>query len=157
MANDSAPLPQACRKRTCHKTAVTSDGIEYASCSQSSYLSRNDHRSATGTKNQKSIWSISRPDECHAFCRAELQQWSDKDGDYWAVAKDGSEDFGTRGERVAFFDSPVNESDPWHGYPVGGKRGLPIRRSPPDELIQRWYDSKQISYVTFSRLMEGRL
>ena len=152
MSNNSTPASRSCRK-----IAVTGDGIEFISCAKSLYLSRHDHRSVTGTKNPKSIWQLSRANECHTFCGAQLQQWSDKDGDYWAVARDGQEDFGTRGERVAFFDAPVNNTDPWHGYPVGGKRGLPIQRTPPDELIERWYNNGWISYVTFSRLMGGRL
>jgi hypothetical protein len=137
--------------------AVTNVGIEFSSCAESPYLSRNDHRSATGTKNPKSIWQLDRQSECHTFCEAELRQWSDKAGDYWAVAGEGQENFGTRGERVAFFDAPVNSGDPWHGYPVGGKRGLPIQRRPPDDIIERWYNAKRISYVTFSKLMGGRL
>lgn len=152
MSENSAPT-----SRNCRQIKVTRDGIEFLSCEESSYLSRYDHRSATGTKNPKSIWCLSPADECHTFCEAEIQQWSDKNQDYWAVARDGENNFGTRGERVAFFDSPVNKTDTWHGYPVGGKRGLPIRRKPPDEILKQWYDTGWISYVTFSRLMGGRL
>lgn len=80
----------------------------------------------------------------------------DGNGDYWAVAEDGAKSFGTLGERAAFFDAPVNDADPWHGYPVGGKRGLPMRRRPPDDLLKRWHDSGRIAYTTYSRMLGGR-
>lgn len=143
--------------RTCHQTGVTSDWIEFSSCDNSFYISLNYHRSSSGTSKPKSIWSLIPPDECHTFCEARLQRWMDRNGDYWAVAADGADDFGTRGERAAFFDAPGNAGDPWHGYPVGGKRGLPIQRRPPDDLLEHWYTSKRISYATYRRLLDGRL
>ena len=127
------------------------------SCDESQYLSLHVHRSASGTRHPKSIWLLLPADECHTFCEARLQEWNDKNGDYWAVAKEGGGDFGTRGERAAFFDAPQNDTDPWHGYPVGGQRGLPIKRTPPDGLLQRWHDTGRISYTTFRRLLDGRL
>jgi hypothetical protein len=144
-------------RRSCHQVAVTADGITFLSCKANLYISLNIHRSATSTKHDKSIWDVSRPDECHTFCNAELGGWIDSEGDYWSISKDGATVLGTRGERVAFFDSPVNQTDPWHGYPVGGRRGLPTVRRPPDDIIRLWFETGWISYVTYSRLMGGRL
>lgn len=140
--------------RTCHQLGGPADGgILYKACDGASvYKSMDGHRSASGTKHQKSIWaeSWSRAEECHIFCEAKIEQWSDKNGDCWSVAKE-NQYYGTRREKVAFFDAPQNNADPWHGYPVGNN-GLPIRRRPPDELLQLWQDSNRISFVTFKRL-----
>ncbi len=81
----------------------------------------------------------------------------DLDGNCWYTSRDAEVELGTRGERVAFFDAPVNETDPWHGYPIGGRQGLPSSHRPPDVVIQNWYDSNWISYTIFLRLMSGRL
>ena len=143
--------------RTCHQIAADSDGIRFTSCKESLYISLNYHRSSSGTVHAKSIWALSRADECHCFCEAEIREWYDEKGDCWSISKDAKVEFGTRGEVVAFFDSPTNKTDPWHGYPIGGRRGLPVHRRPPDKLIEEWHRSGWISYVVYSRLIGGRL
>jgi hypothetical protein len=60
---------------------------------------------------------------------------------------DGEMDFGTHGERVAFFWEPKNDRDPWHGFPVAGRRGLAFNRKLPDELIERWHADGLISFT----------
>jgi hypothetical protein len=144
-------------ERTCHQEAVTRDGINYISCKGSRYLSLNYHRSPSGTTHLKSIWLIERADECHTFCEAEIFKWSDSEGNYWSVSKDAQVELGTRGERVAYFDKPQNSGEPFHGYPVGGRRGLPSIRKPPNDILGLWMETGRISYVTYSRLMGGRL
>jgi len=141
----------------CRQKEVDSSGIVYTSCAETLYLSLNYHRGGSSTTHPKSIWEISRPDECHVFCTAESESWADQNGDLWAVARDGEPHYGTRRERMAFFDAPVNQSDPWHGFPVGGRRGLPLRRTPPDAVVQRWWESKRISYTTYNRILTRRM
>jgi hypothetical protein len=151
------PEPEKKNARNCRQTTVESNGIMFLSCKGSKYISLNYHRSASRTRYPKSIWKISRPDECHTLCEAEIGNWQDKHGNYWSISRDGQIELGTRGERVAFFDSPQNKTDPWHGYPVGSRRGLPIQRRPPDDLLKAWHDSNWISFTTYSRLITGRL
>jgi hypothetical protein len=144
-------------ERTCHQVEVTSDGINFITCKGSRYVSLNYHRSSSGTSHQKSIWLIARADECHTLCLAEIFGWLDSDGNYWSTSKDAQVELGTRGERVAFFGRPQNAGDPFHGFPVGGRHGLPAMRKPPSDMIKLWMDAGWISYVMYSRLMGGRL
>jgi hypothetical protein len=146
-------------ERVCRQIEANKDGILFRSCNASTYISLNVHRSASGTRHAKSLWTISRDDECHMFCEAEWSNWSDGKGNYWAISKDGQVVIGKQGERVAFFDGPGNVLDPWHGYPVGppSKTGVPTTRRPPKELIDRWMDSGWIKYVTYARLMSNRI
>jgi hypothetical protein len=72
------------------------------------------------------------------------------------VAKDGEPAFGTLGERLAFFDAPVNERDPWHGFPVGGKHGMEFRGYPPDDVVEDWHKLALISFTTFTRIVTRR-
>jgi hypothetical protein len=133
-------------------------GVLFEACDYSPYKSLDTHRSTSGTKHPKSIWNpeVSRAEECHTFCGAKLQEWHDKNGDCWAIARDGQVDFGTHEERVAFFWAPKNTTDPWHGFPVGGRRGLSFKRKPPDELVQRWYDTGVISFEKYIKLLKDR-
>jgi hypothetical protein len=121
-------------------------------------LSLHYHRSPSGThKGKKALWAIARDDECHTFCEAEIGKWSDAQGNYWAVSVDARVVLGRNDERLAFFDEPVNTPDPWHGYPVSGRRGSPARRRPPDELVACWLEQGRISHVAYERIITGRL
>lgn len=133
-------------------------GVLFESCDSSAYKSLDVHWSESGTKHPKSIWNkkLSRADECHTFCEAKLNEWRDQNGDCWAVAKDGDMDFGTHEERVAFFWEPKNDGDPWHGFPVAGRRGLAFTRKLPDELIERWHESGRISFSRKIQMLKGR-
>ena len=93
------------------------------------------------------------------FCEAELLDWSDNEGNYWAISEDGQVVVGTLDERVAFFTGPGDVTVPWHGYPVGapGRVGLPSTRRPPKAVIEQWKESGWIKYRTYSRLMNGRI
>jgi hypothetical protein len=137
---------------------VDQAGVEFVACDDSKYKSLNAHRSKSGTKHDKSIWNpdLSRGDECHTFCEASILKWHDGEGDCWSVVKDGAIQYGTRDERLAFFWAPQNEIDPWHGFPVGRKHGLPFRRRPPDQLIEQWHGSGRITYTRYLQLLQGR-
>lgn len=144
-------------ERRCKRIRTDTAGILFSSCGQTSYLSMDVHRAMSATRHQKSVWAITRPDECHVFCVAEGANWLGTDGNCWAISPDGEVSFGTRGERMAFFWSPANATDPWHGFPVGGRRGMRFKKSPPDELVEQWHKEGLISYTTFSRIVTRRV
>ena len=144
-------------EKRCERIGAHPAGILFSSCAQTSYLSMDVHRGASSTKHPKSVWAIDRPDECHTFCTAEAGGWTDQLGHYWNVAREGESDFGTRGERLAFFSSPSNVNDPWHGFPVGGRRGMKFRSPPPDDLVEKWYKESRITYVTYTRIITRRV
>lgn len=143
-------------ERSCKQTKVDNDGIHFASCQRTSYLSLNYHRSRTSTTNQKSLWQISREDECHTFCTAESKVWRDPQGNYWSVADSKASDFGTMGERLAFFPLPSNAEDSWHGFPVTTRRGVASNKWPPDDLVDKWHESGRISYTESQRILTRR-
>ena len=159
-ASESATVtspPGVPTPRTCVQEGVSNSGVTFRSCNGAQYLSVNYHRSPSDTTYQKSIWKIPRHDECHFFCIGNISCWIDSGGNRWSISKDAGVVMGTRGERVAFYQQPVNQTDPWHGFPVGGKRALPMRRRPPDTLLRQWRESGWISAVTYDRLLGGRL
>ena len=148
--------PAAKHPMNCKRLSADNSGVRYKACDASDYISLHYHRSASGTKHDKSLWAVAPPDECHTFCNARLEHWFDQDGNAWSVNEEKDAALGTRGELVAFFENPGNPSGEWHGFPVGGRRGLPTKKQPPDELLAKWRDDDWISYTTYQRILEGR-
>lgn len=59
---------------------------------------------------------------------------------------------------MAFFDSPVNVIDPWHGFPVGGsRRAMKFRRPPPDHVVEKWYQTGRISFTAYTHILTRRM
>jgi len=143
--------------RACRRVAAHDTDVEFESCLSTTYMSLGYHRSKATTKHVKAIWAIQRADECHTFCTSERSGWSDADGNRWAVSKDAARKLGVAGERLAFFPKRSNAHDPWHGYPVSGRKRAPQRRRPPDEIVHRWLQEGWISFTTHERLIGGRL
>ncbi len=142
--------------KNCHRVQASGSDVEYESCYGTPYLSLGYHRTPASTAHPKSLWVISRPDECHTFCTSERHDWVNDDA-RWSVSKDAQRKIGAGGERLAYFPSRSNDHDPWHGYPVSGKRSAPHRRRPPDAIVQQWYAQGWISFTTHERLLGGRL
>ena len=140
----------------CAQVRVETHGILFSSCRSVSYLSINYHQSTTGTSNPKAIWAITRKQECDTFCESEVAQWIDASGNLWYISPDAQAILGTSKERMAFFDSPVNANDPWHGYPVSSRRGFGHAK-PPHALLDSWLKNGRISKVTYDRIMGGRI
>lgn len=144
--------------RNCRQIGIDQSGILFLSCTSTPYVSLDAHRSPSSTRHPKSIWKVSRPDECHTFCIAETDNTVDIDGNYWTITNENSPDLGTRGERMGFFQRPVNPTDPWHGFPVGGSRmAMKFRRPPPDTVVENWYQTGRISYTTYTRILTRRM
>jgi len=143
--------------RRCQRIGLAaSDGVRFNSCGDTAYLSIFKHRSRNDAKHLVSIWCITPDDECHVFCLAENESWKDQAGNYWSVPDMSESDYGTRGERVAFFPRPTNAPDPWHGYPLGRKSGVGSKKNPPDALIAAWFNARRINFTRQQRLLTGR-
>lgn len=142
--------------RRCYVVEVANGGTLLTSCDNSIYHSIFKHRSASGTKHEASIWKISVEDECHTFCVAKRERWADSDGNLWSIASTGSPDYGTRRQRIAFFDCPREATTPWHGYPVGGDFGFKPEDYPPDALVVLWQKSGRITYTVQQKLLQKR-
>lgn len=125
--------------------------------SNSSYLSRDDHRSvADGLRNK---WDKSCPPrrEYDVFCQAEDNGWRDNRPQLWGLEV-GLRQLGKSGERSAKFPDPSNATDWWHGYPVSArdpKRAIEHRPKP--ELVRRWTDLGLISEVQRARINRGKV
>lgn len=83
--------------------------------------------------NVKTKWAIQQWEQYDVFRDADEGQWIDniKKG-LFSFRDNGNKILGENGERLAFFPTPPNKIDAWHGYPVKSKELL------DDDLIVKW-------------------
>jgi hypothetical protein len=140
------------------RSTVVQSGVLFpASEFNSSYLSRNDHRSfADGPRNK---WSASCPPvrEYKVFCIAEDNGWRDDRPNLWGIEA-GLPEIGGNGECLAKFPDPSNAADNWHGYPVSARD---LRREyehrPKPALVRQWREIGVISETQEARINRGKV
>lgn len=111
----------------------------------------------------KSRWAYPTSAEYHVFNLADEHQeemdengikdirWmNDNDSGLFSMVDDCSEILGKDEERLAFFPKPMNEADPWHGYPVDSS-------DLGENLIEYWHNKELISNTTYLRLMRHKI
>ncbi len=123
------------------------------------YKPMNYHGVKSRPKKGKTRWAYPAPAEYHVFNLADEHEgkieadgipdkrWVNDDGEgLYSLVDDCRVVLGKDNEeRFAYFKNPVNDSDPWHGYPIGPK-GI------GDELIEYWHKKNFISDSTYLRL-----
>lgn len=104
------------------------------------------NKKVSGNPN-KSHWLLKQNEQYEVFRLADEGQWLDKGRNgLYSIINDGEEILGLDGECLAFFPSPANNNDPWHGYPTDSK-------DMSDELKDQWYEDKIVSEITYRRLL----
>lgn len=73
----------------------------------------------------------------------------DKSGLY-SMVDDCKEPLGMDEERLAFFPTPMNDNDSWHGYPIDSA-------DLGDNLIEHWHQMGIITNTTYIRLMKHKI
>lgn len=118
------------------------------------YYSPAYYHSKNAAYNQnKTRWSIKKPDEYFVFKLADEENWhcSVWDG-LFSVLEKGKFIVGEGGEVLSFFPTPSNVSDPWHGFPVKSSS-----KRPDSALLERWVKEKVIDYSARIRIERGVL
>ena len=70
----------------------------------------------------------------------------------FSIVQDGELVLGEGGERLAFFPTPSNARDPWHGFPVSSSD-----KQPSPAVIDRWMNDQIMSEHVRRKLEGGRL
>lgn len=134
----------------------TADGLTYGpTAAGTTYISLYYHRG--GRKPDKNYWepAFTPGEEYALFDHAETEEWSDTQDHLWGIVDGGKTILGLRGEKIARFPAPQNDSDPWHGYPVSPKDRYDD--VPPDEVIDRWSDTNVITRAVARRIKKGKI
>ncbi len=79
------------------------------------------------------------------------KRWMNDDGKgLYSIVEGGLEKLGEHDERLAFFPTPQNSGDPWHGYPV---KSTNIK----DNLIDYWSKNDIITYRICKLLLRHKI
>lgn len=136
----------------------TADGISFGPTTNGThYISLYYHRHTSGGRPDKNYWHYAflPPAEYSLFSDSEDGEWSDGAGHFWGVRDQGKLELGLRGERLAKFPCPSNNSDPRHGYPVSPQ--LRATDTPPDDVIQKWIDDNVIGRTFGARIRRRKI
>jgi hypothetical protein len=121
------------------------------------YLSMDQHRDfAVATRNR---WhrGCTRPQEFAIFGDADDNDWYDARPHLWGLLA-GLAVLGCDGERIALFRAPVNDPDPWHGYPVSATdHRREFEHRPQPALVKRWVQAGLIDEFDAARINRGRI
>lgn len=109
------------------------------------------HNKTASRKDEKTTWLLKQGEQFEVFRLADEGHWyAKKPSGLFSILENGKEVFGVNGERIAFFPSPRNSNDPWHGYPVGPGYT-------PDDIADKWFRNNVIDRIQHNRLIGGRL
>lgn len=117
------------------------------------------HNKAAKGKQSKSKFVIKEGQQFSLFSMAVLDldspQWTcEENSCLFAIVNNGSTILGDAQERLAKFPNPVNDTDPWHGYPVKTKYS---QNCPSDKLINLWIEHGVIDATTRRRIEKNKL
>ena len=135
-------------------TAVMTGGVFPPNAKGHSYMPMPYHASHThGTRGgKKNLWSIPLNGEYYVFNYGDLRDWIDTVANGIVSFLDGcNEVIGKGGEKLAFFPTPTNPTDPWHGYPISSEEIL------DKKLAESWFNQGYITISTKQRILRGDL
>lgn len=121
------------------------------------------HGSKANPKNGKTRWNHPVAAEYHVFNLADehfdginsnnkvdMRWMNDDESGLYSMVDGCNEPLGMGEERLAFFPTPPNANDAWHGYPINSD-GL------GDNLIEHWHNSNLIDDIVYRRLLRRKL
>ena len=121
------------------------------------YMPMSYHNPTAGRRKNKSRWILDPGQQYNVFELADTPlgdkaNWmNDDDSGLYAMIDSCQTILGKNNEeRLAFFPTPRNAADPWHGYPTDSS-------NLGDELIDFWFQHQLIDPITYTRLMRHEL
>jgi hypothetical protein len=135
------------------KHSRNSNGLYGPTARQHFYKPLHYHRSTSRKRPDKTRWCIEEGKEYEVFRIADEPWWAcDVNQSLFSVVDGGKVILGENGERLAKFDFPQNDFDPWHGYPISSDDSRPE----PD-LLDRWQRDNIIPYHVRMKIERGKL
>lgn len=129
------------------------DGLYGPTARQHFYKPLGYHRPTAQRRPDKTRWCIREGEEYEVFRVADEPWWAcNTNLCLFSIVDGGKVILGENGERLARFDFPRNESDPWHGFPVHSDDS-----KPEPGLLDRWETEGIIPYHVRIKIERGKL
>lgn len=135
-------------------TVVMTNGVFPPNAHGHSYQPMPYHGAHThGTRGgMKKLWSIPQNGQYYVFNYGDMNNWMDNIARGIVSFLNGcNEILGKNGQRLAFFPTPANPTDPWHGYPIGSDE------IEDDNLVESWCQNGFITLTVKQRILRGNL
>jgi len=109
------------------------------------------HNKNAVNNSNKSKWILKDGEQYEVFRLSDEGKWKcDENDGLFSILMNGNEILGQNEERIAFFRTPQNISDPWHGFPIYSSDFEPSAK-----LIDKWFDDKIIDERMRIKILKG--
>lgn len=111
------------------------------------------HNKSAKTKADKNKWRLKQNEQFEVFRLASEGDWyCHRNNCFFSVLDNANEILGLNYERIGYFEPPVNNIDPWHGYPV---KSCDYNIS--EDMLDLWVDNNIINMRTRIKIGKGLL
>jgi len=127
----------------------------FGKTSRGNYYKPISYHNPSGLSNRhKNKWSIRQDEQYYVFKLADESVWncSNNDGSLFAIIQDGKIVLGALGEVLGYFEVPVNNGDPWHGYPI-----FSSEFELGEDLLDKWEQDKIVSPIIRKKIGKGQI
>lgn len=111
------------------------------------------HNSTAARRGEKTTWVLKKNQQYEVFRVSDEGDWiCNKCKGLFSILDNASIVLGINEERISFFPTPQNVSDPWHGYPVTS-----YEYDISDELIDKWLENEIIDNRIYLKLLRRQI
>lgn len=135
------------------KIKQNGDGTFGPTTTGSKYYPVGYHNKTAKNKKGKNKFILKKSEQYEVFRVADEEIWFCKTNRcLFSILDNGNEIFGFLEERLAYFQPPQNNGDPWHGYPV-----FSSEFEISEDLLDNWQNNKIISLKIRKKIGKGEL
>ncbi|MBK8805587.1 MAG: hypothetical protein IPO21_02605 [Bacteroidales bacterium] len=135
------------------KIKLNKDGLFGPTKENHFYKPVNYHNKTAATNHHKTTWVLKQNEQFEVFRVSDESKWFCKNRNgLFSILDNGEVIMGANEERISFFPNPVNNSDPYHGYPVNSGE-----YEPSTELVEMWLKDKIIDYRIHIKILKGQI
>jgi hypothetical protein len=111
------------------------------------------HNKSSAKNVHKTTWVLKQGGQYEAFRIGDEAEWICKRSNgLFSILDMGNVVLGANEERLSFFPTPVNDNEPYHGFPVESGE-----YEPSVELVDRWLHDKIIDDRMHIKILRGQI
>ena len=135
------------------KAKLNNDGLFGPTQNDNYYKPVTYHNKTAKTNKHKNTWVLKQNEQFEVFRVCDEGEWSCiKNKGLFSILDNGEVIMGANEERLSFFPKPVNDTDPYHGYPVDSGE-----YEPSVELVDKWLKDQIIDDRIHIKILKGQI